>query len=54
MNSTRIVFYTNAALVILRYTSLQITKSGSLWMEAWATPTDLNTFKLNDWWYDKA
>lgn len=53
-DSTRIVFRTQDAFEILRYTNLDLTKSGSLWMEAWATTADVETFKLNNWWFDKA
>jgi len=47
-----IVFYTKDALTVLRYTNLNIVEAGSLWMEAWATPADLETFDLNNWWYE--
>lgn len=47
-----IVFYTKDALTVLRYTSLNLIHAGSLWMEAWATPADLETFELNNWWYE--
>lgn len=48
-----IQFYRKDALEILRYTSLNITHVGDLWMEAWATEADLGTFKLNGWWYEE-
>lgn len=51
---TRIVFNTRDALEILRYTNLDLQKAGSLWMEAWASPADLETFRLNRWWYSPA
>ena len=47
----RILFNRAGALEILRYTSLQITLAGSLWMEAWASEADIQTFKLNGWSY---
>lgn len=49
---TRILFYTKDALEILRYTSLDVQKAGSLWMEARAHASDIETFKLNGWWYE--
>jgi len=49
----RIIFQTAQALEILRYTSLHLTKAGSIWMEAVATDADLETFDLNGWWYVK-
>jgi len=51
---TRIVFYTRDALEILRYISLDIIKAGTIWVEAWASESDLQTFKSNGWWFDKA
>lgn len=49
---TRILFYTKDAREILRYTSLNLQKAGSIWMEAWAHKSDIETFKLNGWWYE--
>ena len=48
---TRILFNRAGALEILRYTSLQITLAGSLWIEALASDADIETFKLNGWSY---
>jgi hypothetical protein len=48
---TRILFPRDGALEILRYTSLKLVTAGSLWMEAWASEADIETFKLNDWSY---
>ena len=48
---TRIVFPRINALEILRYTNLDIISAGSLWMEAWASEADIETFKLNGWNY---
>ena len=49
---TRILFYTKDAFEILRYTSLDIQKAGSLWMEARADASDIETFRLNGWWFE--
>lgn len=49
---TRILFYTKDAREILRYTSLDIQRAGSLWIEARAYASDLETFRLNGWWFE--
>lgn len=49
----RILFPRERALEILRYTSLKLVTAGSLWMEAWASEADIETFKLNDWSYSE-
>jgi hypothetical protein len=55
MNSTRIVFHTRDWFTIKRHVPLlQLTQSGSLWMEAWANQKDLSTFRLLGVWYDNA
>lgn len=48
----RIQFNRRDSLEILRYTSLNLTHVGDLWIEAWATDADVETFKLNGWWYE--
>jgi hypothetical protein len=49
----RIVFYRKDALEVLRYTSsMQVTQMGSLWGEAWISAVDLETFRLNGWWFE--
>jgi hypothetical protein len=48
---TFIVFPTINALEILRYTNLELIKAGPLWMEAYASDSDIETFKLNGWNY---
>jgi hypothetical protein len=47
-----IQFYRKDALDVLRYTSLQSTKVGSIWCEAQASDADLETMRLNTWWYE--
>ena len=46
-----IIFPRVNALEVLRYTSLRLIKAGDLWMEAWASEADIETFKLNGWSY---
>jgi len=48
---TFIVFPRINALEILRYTNLKLIKAGDIWMEAWASESDIETFKLNGWNY---
>ena len=54
MNSIRIVFHTKDWFTIKPHTNLQLTQAGSLWMEAWASNVDLETFKSLALWYDRA
>jgi hypothetical protein len=46
-----IVFQRIKALEILRYTNLELIKAGDIWMEAYASEADIETFKLNGWNY---
>lgn len=46
-----IVFPRINALEILRYTNLKLIKAGDIWMEAYASESDIETFKLNGWNY---
>jgi len=46
-----IIFQRTIALEVLRYTSLRLITAGDLWMEAWASEADIETFKLNGWAY---
>jgi len=50
--TTKILFNRLHAFEILRHTSLNITHAGSLWMEAWASDADIETFNSNKWWYE--
>jgi hypothetical protein len=55
MNSTRIVFHTKDWFTIRPHLPLlQLTKSGSLWMEAWANQQDVSTLRSLGVWCDKA
>lgn len=46
-----IVFSRTISLEVLRYTSLRLIQAGNIWMEAWASEADIETFKLNGWSY---
>jgi hypothetical protein len=46
---TRIRFDRRLGLEVFRYTSLHNIEVGPLWCVAWATDSDLETFRLNDW-----
>jgi len=48
-----IVFSRTIALEVLRYTSLRLITAGNIWMEAWASEADIETFKLNGWSYSE-
>jgi hypothetical protein len=47
-----IQFYRKDALEVLRYTSFQNVKVGSIWCEAQASDADLETMRLNNWWFE--
>jgi hypothetical protein len=49
---TRILFYRLQALEALRCTSMQATKIGDIWCEGWISEADMETFRLNGWWYE--
>jgi hypothetical protein len=48
-SAIRILFNRTELMQVCRYTSVTIFKIGSLWVEAWSTPADIETFKLNNW-----
>ena len=50
---TFIRFNRSDVLEILRYTSLQLVEVGNLWVTAYATDADIQTFELNNWTYIK-
>lgn len=52
MGMKQITFHRAAAAEILRYTSLNITHVSEDAIEAWATLADIETFKLNGWWFE--
>ena len=52
IKTTRILFNRLHTFEIFAVTNLDICRAGSLWMEAWASDEDIETFKRNEWWFE--